>query len=114
MSKKQQEQTIVGTPADIQEGDLVTWPMSTRDGREFEIEEVDEPPLPCRAAIGSKYDQIFSRLIKDGGGLKLASNKDAKTVSSALKDWARRRGHAGAVKTQQWPDGSTRVFFVPK
>ena len=113
MSKKQAE-TIVGTPADIQDGDLVTWPMTAHDGRQFEIEETEDTPLPFRTSFGSKYDTIFARLLKNGGGLKVATHKDAKTVATALKAWTKRRGHAGAAKVQQWSDGTSRVFFVPK
>ena len=102
--------------SDIQDGDLVVWPVRLSNGDIAEIEETEEKPHPPRTAPKGqgKYDHIFSRMKLNDGGLKIESRQAAKAAECAFRTWLKKHKKEGKPSIQKWADGCYRLFWVSK
>lgn len=119
MSKKPTTEVVTietHSLSDIQDDDLVTWPVRLSNGDIAEIEETEEKPHPPRTAPKGqgKYDHIFSRMKLNDGGLKIESRQAAKAAECAFRTWLKKHKKEGKPSIQKWADGCYRLFWVSK
>lgn len=60
-----------------------------------------------------KYRPLFERMKMDGGGIRVATRRQAESVAKSLKRWIQQNGKTGRATSQTWEDG-IRVFWVSK